>query len=88
MKKKVPAPKSWLRVDGTVVSCTESNRVLAENWEETAEVLQESYEDAVLLGVGKDAFRRAMHDLVDRLECGYAEKTAPIEALPKGEGKS
>ena len=47
------APDRWLRKDGTVVSCTESVKVLTETWEETETALQDFFEDAVLLGVAK-----------------------------------
>lgn len=87
MKKTIPAPKGWLRCDGSTVSCTESVRVLEENWHELAEMLSESYEDAVLLGVGKDEFKRAMKGLIDALECDWAEKTAPVESVPKAGAK-
>lgn len=87
MKKPIPAPREWLRCDGTTVSCTESVRVLEENWHEIAELLAESYEDAVLLGVGKKEFKDAIKRLIDDLECDWAEKTAPVESLPKGKAK-
>ena len=74
MKKPIQPPATWLRIDGSVVSCTESVKVLEENWHEAAELLSESYEDAVLLGVGKNEFKRAMHALIDALECDWAEK--------------
>ena len=54
MKRPIQPPAAWLRIDGSVVSCTESVKVLEENWHEAAELLSESYEDAVLLGVGKN----------------------------------
>ena len=86
MKKQIPvAPRAWLRCDGSTVSCTESVRVLEENWNELAELLSESYEDAVLLGVGKEEFKRAIKGLVDALECDWTEKTAPVESLPQRE---
>ena len=83
MKKPIQPPAAWLRIDGSVVSCTESVKVLEENWHEAAELLSESYEDAVLLGVGKNGFKRAMHALIDALECDWAEKVAPIESIVK-----
>lgn len=76
------APERWLRKDGTVVSCTESVKVLAETWEETETALQDFFEDAVLLGVAKAEWKVKLHELVDSLECDYKEKTAPAEALP------
>ena len=42
-------PKKWLRADGSTVACTESVKVLNENWSEARDTLQEMYEDAVLL---------------------------------------
>lgn len=75
MNKLLPSPPArWLRADGSVVACTESVKVLEENWQEAAELLQAMYEDAVLLGVGKKAFKEALHTLVEGLECSYAEK--------------
>ena len=35
------------------------------------------------LGVGKNEFKRAMHALIDALECDWAEKVAPIESIVK-----
>ena len=67
MKKPIQPPAAWLRIDGSVVSCTESVKVLEEIWHEAAELLSESYEDAVLLGVGKN----------------WAEKVAPSESIVK-----
>lgn len=84
MSRPLP-PTRWLRADGTVVACTESVKVLEENWREAVELLEEQFEDAVLLGVGKDAFRAAMHALVDQLECEYAEKTGADGARGAGE---
>ena len=76
-------PERWFRCDGSTVSCTESVKILDENWEEARALLQDMYEDAVLLGCGKAAYKEALHALVDALECDYAEKVAPIESQPK-----
>lgn len=82
------APEKWLRKDGTVVSCTESVKVLTETWDETEGALQDFFEDAVLLGVAKREWKEKLHALIDSLECDYAEKTAPVEALSKGTAES
>ena len=68
------APDKWLRVDGSVVSCTESVKVLNENWEEANDLLQEMYEDAVLLGCGKEAFKAELTRMVSRLNRGLLLK--------------
>lgn len=74
-RKLPPPPKAWRRADGTVVACTESVKVLEENWREAAALLTDMFEDAVLLGVSKDDFRRAMHELAEGLECAYEEQS-------------
>ncbi len=70
-------PERWLRVDGSTVSCTESVKVLNENWEDLVDELTSAYEDAVLMGCAKAEFKRHLHALVDSLECDYKELTAP-----------
>ncbi len=80
---KAKRPERWLRVDGSTVSCTESIKVLNENWDEARSMLQDMFEDAVLLGCGKVDYREALHALVDSLECDYEELHAPVESLKK-----
>ena len=76
-------PKIWRRVDGSIVSCTESVKVLNENWIEARDLLQEMYEDAVLLGCGKEAVKSEFHRLVELLDCDYVEKKQPTESKGK-----
>ena len=73
-------PEKWFRVDGSVVSCTESVKVLNENWQEAHDMLLEMFEDAVLLGCGKEAFRAEFRRLIDGLDCDYRELLQPVEA--------
>ncbi len=84
---EIEAPKTWNRVDGSVVSCTESVKVLNENWKEATVLLQEMYEDAVLLGCGKEAIKAEFHRLIEQLECDYVEKTQPEESKGKNGGR-
>ncbi len=74
MREEAASPALWRRCDGSVVACTESVKVLEENRREAQALLQEIFEDAVLLGVGKAQCKEVLHQLVDALECGYAEK--------------
>ena len=76
----VKAPEKWFRVDGSVVSCTESVKVLNENWSEMREALQDMYEDAVLLGCGKEAFKAELIRMIRELSCDYEEKLQPVES--------
>ena len=65
----IPAPpETWLQPDGTAVSCREKLRVLAENHAELAQMLQDAFDDAVLMGVDDEVFRGVLIDLVRGLE--------------------
>lgn len=57
-------PTVWPGADGNPVSCREKLRTLAENHAEARQVLQDAFEDAVLMGVDEAAMRRILADLV------------------------
>ncbi len=54
----------WLQSDGTPVACREKLKVLAENQAELAQVMQDAFEDAVLMGVDEAAMRAALASMV------------------------
>lgn len=58
------APALWPMADGSPVSCREKLRMLEENHAEAAQVLQDAFEDAVLMGVDEAAMRRVLLDMV------------------------
>ncbi len=58
------SPDVWPGADGSPISCREKLRMLAENHDEAAQVLQDAFEDAVLMGVDEAAMRDIMADLV------------------------
>ncbi len=57
-------PDRWPTPDGSAVSCREKLRVLEDNHAEAAQVLQDAFEDAVLMGVDEAAMRRIMANMV------------------------
>jgi hypothetical protein len=63
-----PPPTSWPGLDGNAVGCREKLRMLAENHAEVAQVLQDAFEDAVLMGVDELAMRQILAGMVDGLE--------------------
>jgi hypothetical protein len=63
-----PAPKQWPGLDGNAVGCREKLRVLTENYTELAQVMQDAFEDAVLMGVEEQAMRQVLTDMVAGLE--------------------
>ena len=58
---------TWRMADGTPVSCREKVKMLDENHAEVRQVLQDAFEDAVLMGVDEAAMRRIFADLVESL---------------------
>jgi len=65
----IPAPPTtWPQSDGTPVSCREKLRMLAENHAELAQALQDTFEDAVLMGVDEKAMRQILEAMVMGLE--------------------
>lgn len=58
------APTAWPGADGNPLSCREKLKTLAENHAEARQVLQDAFEDAVLMGVDEAAMRRILAELV------------------------
>ncbi len=63
----IAAPKIWPQPDGAPVSCREKLKTLAENHAELAQVAQDAFEDAILMGVDESAMRAILSDLVQGL---------------------
>lgn len=67
-------PDVWPGADGAPVSCREKLRTLSENHAEARQVLQDAFEDAVLMGVDEGAMRRIMGELVEGLRSPLGAK--------------
>ena len=63
----MPPPPVWPQPDGTPVSCLEKLKTLKENHAELAQVMQDTFEDAVLIGVDEQAMRRILNEMVQGL---------------------
>jgi hypothetical protein len=61
----------WVRDDGSVVSCTEKVKVMAENFDELKQIAQDALEDGLLMEVSEEQMRKALHELVDTLVNPY-----------------
>ncbi len=61
-------PAVWPQADGSPVSCREKLKTLAENHAELAQVMQDAFEDAVLMGVDEQAMRRILTGMIEGLE--------------------
>jgi hypothetical protein len=58
----------WLQSDGTPIACRDKLRVLGENEAELSQVMQDAFEDAVLMGVDEAAMRAALAQMVANLK--------------------
>ncbi len=60
-------PEFWPQADGTPISCREKLRILEDNHQELAQVMRDTFDDAVLMGVDETAMRTALRTLVEEL---------------------
>lgn len=60
-------PATWPGPDGAPLSCREKLKVLAENHREAVQVLRDTFEDAVLMGVDEAEMRRILAEVVAAL---------------------
>jgi uncharacterized protein (UPF0335 family) len=65
----IPEPPTiWPGDDGNPLSCRDKLKVLAENHAELAQTLQDTFEDAILMGVDETAMRRILAEMIQDLE--------------------
>lgn len=60
-------PPVWRQPDGTPVTCKEKLLVLEDNHAELARMLQDAFDDAILIGVDEAAMRSVLIELVEGL---------------------
>jgi hypothetical protein len=63
-----PAPAVWPGEDGAPLSCRDKLKVLAENHVELAQMLRDTFEDAILMGVDEAAMRAILTEMVAGLD--------------------
>ncbi len=68
MKKLLP---TWVRDDKSIVACTEKIKVMQDNFEEIAQMLQDAFEDGLLMEVSETQMREALLALVNELKNPY-----------------
>jgi len=65
----IPEPPTiWPGDDGNPLSCRDKLKVLTENHAELAQTLQDTFEDAILMGVDETAMRGILADMIQGLE--------------------
>ena len=71
MKKPLP---TWVRDDNSIVACTEKIKVMTENFEEIAQLMQDALEDGLLMEVNEMQMREALLALVHALKNPYLKQ--------------
>jgi hypothetical protein len=61
----------WFKDDGSKVSCVEKIKVMNQNLQELEQILQDVYDDAILMGVNKKQIRDFLYHMVDSLKDNY-----------------
>lgn len=61
----------WVRDDGSVVACTEKIKVMKENFVEIQQIVQDAFEDGLLMEVSEQQMREALVQLVNNLVNPY-----------------
>ena len=63
-----PPPTVWPGDDGNPLSCRDKLKVLSENHAELAQMLRDTFEDAILMGVDEAAMRDILTGMIEGLE--------------------
>ena len=58
----------WIDKNNKIISCEETNKVLNENFSEISSVLQNAFDDAILIGCDEDDFKKKIIKLTNSLE--------------------
>lgn len=64
-------PPRWCKSDGSLVSCTEKIKVMNENYQELSQMLQDAFEDGLLMEIDETQLRQAFQALIDALKNPY-----------------
>lgn len=64
----------WIKDDQSVVSCTEKIKVMSENFDELKQLIQDAFEDGLLMEVSDNQMRKTLYKLVDELQNNLKKK--------------
>ena len=73
MEKKVDK-FIWRAKDNNIISCDETNKVLNENYNEIKTIIQNAFDDAVLIDCDEKDFKNKIKDLVNNIEFSLGRK--------------
>ena len=58
----------WYSKEKEVISCDETNKVLNENYDEIKILIQNAFDDAVLIGCDEKDFKEKIQTLIENME--------------------
>ena len=68
MKKPLP---NWLRDDNSIIACTEKIKVMTDNMQEIAQMMQDAFEDGILMEVSETQMREVFLAQINALKNPY-----------------
>ena len=64
----------WRGKDNQIISCDETNKVLNENYNEIKTVIQNAFDDAILIDCDEKDFKNKIIDLINNIEFSLGRK--------------
>jgi len=64
----------WYSKERKVISCDETNKVLNENYDEIKILIQNAFDDAVLIGCDEKDFKEKIQNLIENMEFSLGKK--------------
>ena len=64
INKKWP---TWKRDDHSVVACTEKIKVMNDNFDEIQQIIQDAFEDGLLMEVSDEQMRKTLKNMIEKL---------------------
>ena len=64
----------WYSKERKVISCDETNKVLNENYDEIKMLIQNAFDDAVLIGCDEKDFKEKIQNLIENMEFSLGKK--------------
>jgi hypothetical protein len=64
----------WRAKDNKIISCDETNKVLNENYNEIKTIIQNAFDDAVLIDCDEKDFKNKIIDLINNIEFSLGRK--------------
>jgi len=67
MTKKNKNWPTWRRDDQSVVSCIEKIKVMGDNFDEIQQIVQDAFEDGLLMEVSDEQMRQTLLSMIEKL---------------------